>query len=204
MKDQIITGVRFKNVPSFVSELNAVINVPKLGKITYDLAFGGAFYAFVRSKDIGLSCTPEYVSDLIENGRLIKQAIMNSREIVHPVEKDLGFLYGIIFTDDADVENVHSKHCCIFAEGEVDRSPTGTGVSARLAILQKKNQLQSGQNNVIQSIIGSSFSGSIIGQTTLNEIEAIVPEIKGSAYITGIHEFLIHPDDPLNKGFILR
>jgi len=199
-----VTSVTFENVASFAPELDAVIDVPTLGKVTYDLGFGGAFYAFVNARDLGLSCTPPYFSELVEKGRMIKNAIMASRKIIHPFEKDLSFLYGTIFVDDPDLENVHSRHCCIFAEGEVDRSPTGTGVSARLAILNKKKQLQPGKKIVINSIINTSFMGEIAGLTQIGTHKAIIPKVTGSAYITGVHEFLMDPNDPLSQGFILR
>ncbi|MBU8909651.1 MAG: proline racemase family protein [Desulfobacterales bacterium] len=204
MNGDRVESVTFENVPSFALELDAVVEVPKLGKVTYDLGFGGAFYAFVNAGDLGLSCTPDYFFELVEKGRMIKNAIMASKKIVHPFEEDLSFLYGTIFVDTPDLENVHSRHCCIFAEGEVDRSPTGTGVSARLAILNKKNKIDPGKDIVINSIINTSFTGRIAGLTQVGNHKAIIPKVTGSAYITGVHEFLIDPDDSLNQGFILR
>ena len=199
-----VLSVTFKNVPSFALELDAVVDVPGIGKVTYDLGFGGAFYAFVNARDLGLCCTPEYFSELVQKGRKIKNAIMASKKIIHPFEKDLGFLYGTIFVDDPELENIHSRHCCIFAEGEVDRSPTGTGVSARLAILHKRNEIQPGYDIVINSLINTSFTCGIAELTKMGDYDAIIPKVTGSAYITGIHEFLIDPEDPLNQGFILR
>jgi len=204
MKQGRVKSVTFKNVASFAVELSAVVDVQNLGKITYDLGFGGAFYAFVNARDLGLACTPQYFPELVEKGRMIKNAIMASKKIIHPFEKDLSFLYGTIFVDDPDLENIHSRHCCIFADGEVDRSPTGTGVSARLAILHERNRLQPGEQIVINSIINTSFMGEIDSVVQVGKYTAIIPKVTGSAYITGVHEFLIHPDDPLNQGFILR
>ena len=199
-----VASVTFENVPSFAPKLNETIEVPGLGKIAYDLGFGGAFYAFVNARDIGLKCTPEYFSELVEKGRLIKNTIMASKEIIHPIEEDLSFLYGTIFVDTPDLENVHSRHCCIFAEGEVDRSPTGTGVSARLAILNKRNEIEPGVDIVINSILNTSFTCRIAELTQIGNQNAVIPKVTGSGYITGMHEFLIDPDDPLNQGFILR
>jgi len=204
MNKDRVASVTFENVPSFAPELDETIEVPGLGKVTYDLGFGGAFYAFVNARDLGLSCTPEYFPELVEKGRRIKNAIMASKQIIHPFEEDLSFLYGTIFVDTPDIENVHSRHCCIFAEGEVDRSPTGTGVSARLAILNKRNEIEPGNDIVINSILNTSFTCRIAELTQVGSQKAIIPEVTGSAYITGIHEFLIDPDDPLNQGFILR
>ncbi len=204
MDNDRVESVTFENVPSFAPKLNETINVPDLGKVTYDLGFGGAFYAFVAARDIGMECTPEYFPELVKKGRMIKNAIMASKKIIHPLEKDLSFLYGTIFVDTPDLENVHSRHCCIFAEGEVDRSPTGTGVSARLAILNKKNKIEPGVDITINSIINTSFTCRIVRLTQVENQKAIIPEVTGSAYITGVHDFLIDPDDPLNQGFILR
>ncbi len=204
IKNKMVKSVSFENVASFAPDLNAQVRVPELGTITYDLGFGGAFYAFVNAEDLGLSCSPEYFSRLIDCGRRIKNAIMNSRKIIHPFEPDLGFLYGTIFVDRPENSNVHSRHCCIFADGEVDRSPTGTGVSARLAVLNAKNQLEPETCINIASIIGTEFKGKIKKKTRFGGYEAVIPEVTGSAYITGIHQFLVHPDDPLSKGFILR
>ncbi|WP_457552612.1 proline racemase family protein [Desulfobacula sp.] len=204
MIEDRVDSVTFQNVPSFAPVLDAVVDVPELGKVNYDLGFGGAFYAFVNARDLGLSCTPQYFPQLVEKGRQIKNAIMASKRIIHPFEKDLGFLYGTIFVDDPDLENIHSRHCCVFAEGEVDRSPTGTGVSARLAILNKRNEIQPGEEIVINSIINTSFTCSIEGLTRAGGYEAIIPNVTGSAYITGVHEFLMDPNDLLNQGFILR
>jgi len=201
-------SVTFENVPSFALKLDAVVDVPELGNITYDLGFGGAFYAFVNAREVGLECTPDYFGELAKKGRMIKNAIMVSKTINHTLEQaleqELGFLYGIIFVDYPNIDNIHSRHCCVFADGEVDRSPTGTGVSARLAILHKRDKIKAGENIVINSIINSSFTCSIKKLFNVKNYEAVIPKVTGSAYITGRHEFLIDPADPLNKGFILR
>jgi proline racemase len=199
-----VRSVAFQNVPSFVLALDERINVPALGKISYDLAFGGAFYAYVQAKEVGLTCTPGRFRDLIEKGIAIKRAVMASRAIVHPFEKDLNFLYGTIFICSSLSKGADSRNVCIFAEGEVDRSPTGTGVSGRLAILHARHKIALNQQIVIESIIGTRFKGRIVDTTTFGPYQAVIPEVKGTAYITGRHEFLIDPEDPLRNGFILR
>ncbi|MFN8425096.1 MAG: proline racemase family protein [Anaerolineales bacterium] len=159
-------NVSFLNVPSFVSELDANVDVPGLGKVRYDLAFGGGFYAYVNAKDVGVSCSPQDFRPLIEKGMAIKRAVMNSRQIVHPFEKDLGFLYGTIFVDEPQDPKSHSRNVCIFADGEVDRSPTGTGVSGRLAIHYARGEVKLNESIVIESIIGSKFTGGVVEETT--------------------------------------
>ncbi|CAB1069242.1 proline racemase [Alkalispirochaeta odontotermitis] len=199
-----IQGICFENVPSFVLALDEVIDVPGVGKIRYDIAFGGAFYAYVRAADIGLTCTPRDFAVLVQNGMAIKRAVMDTRRIPHPFEEDLSFLYGTIFIGPPESETAHSRNVCIFAEGEVDRSPTGTGVSGRLAIHHARREIDLNQTITIESIIGTCFSGRIIQETTFGPHAAVIPQIEGSAHITGRHEFLIDPDDPLKEGFILR
>lgn len=199
-----VESVYFHNVPSFVVALDEIVEVPGLGKVRYDLAFGGAFYAYVYAKDIGLTCLPKDFRGLIEKWMQIKNAVMNSREIPHPFEKDLSFLYGTIFIAEAESPAHHSRNVCIFADGEVDRSPTGTGVSARLAIHYARKEIKIGEPIVIESIVGSCFTGWVFAETTFGGYNAIIPEVEGTAFITGKHEFLLDPKDEFPEGFILR
>jgi proline racemase len=199
-----VTSVYFHNVPSFVLALDQTVDVPGIGSVRYDIAFGGAFYAFVDAREVGLKCTPEYFRHLIEKGTAIKNAIMASRTVPHPFEQDLSFVYGTIFVGPPVGEGAHSRNVCVFAEGEVDRCPTGTGVSARLAIHFARNEIKIGEPMVVESIIGTRFAGRIVETTAFGPYPAIIPEVEGAAYITGRHEFLIDPNDPLKTGFILR
>jgi len=196
--------VTFENVPSFVVELDGEVEVPGLGRVRYDLAFGGAFYAFVDAGSVGLDLTPAHANDLIAAGRAITSAVSGERVIEHPDDPDLGFLYGTIFTAPAASARRHSRHVCIFGDGEVDRSPTGTGVSARLAILSARHELGADEAIEIESIIGSRFTGRIVRNTALGSMPAIVPEVGGRAFVTGRHEFLLDPRDPWLDGFLLR
>ncbi len=204
VEDGVVQSVRFHNVPSFVLALDETVDVPGLGAVRYDLAFGGAFYAYVQAEDVGLTCTPEDFRPLIEKGMAIKRAVMASRPISHPFEEDVSFLYGTIFIGPPLDEGADSRNVCIFAEGEVDRCPTGTGVSGRMAIHHARGQIDFNQPMVIESIIGSRFTGRVIETTTFGPHPAVIPEVEGSAHITGRHEFLIDPSDPLREGFILR
>ncbi|MED5451641.1 MAG: proline racemase family protein [Candidatus Neomarinimicrobiota bacterium] len=204
VKNGQVTGVRFENVPSFVQSLDTEIDVPGIGKINYDLAFGGAFYAFVDVAQLGLNCTSKYQNQLIETGIKIKHAVMDSVKMVHPLEPDMNFLYGTIFTGVSKNPNHHSRNVCIFAEGEVDRSPTGTGVSARAAILHAKDEIKTGESIIIESIIDSTFSVKVVETTTFGNYDAVIPEVSGNAYITGKNTFWINPEDPLKDGFILK
>ena len=198
-----VQSVYFHNVPSFVLIMNETVDVQGLGKVSYDIAFGGAFYAFVQAEEVGVRCSPEDFRALIEKGMAIKRSIMASRPIPHPFEADLSFLYGTIFIGPPQAEGAHSRNVCIFAEGELDRSPTGTGVSARLAIHHMRSEIDLNESIIIESIIGSRFSGRVVRTTSFGPHPAIIPEVEGTAYITGRHEFLIDPNDPLRNGFLL-
>lgn len=199
-----VQSVCFRNVPSFVLALNETVEVPGLGKVRYDLAFGGAFYAYVQAEEAGVTCTPENYRQLIEKGMAIKRAVMKSRSIIHPFEEDLNFLYGTIFIGPPISEGADSRNVCIFAEGEVDRSPTGTGVSGRMAIHHTRGEIEINEPMVIESIIGSRFTGRVVEATQFGPHSAVIPEVEGRAFITGQNELLIDPDDPLKHGFILR
>ncbi len=204
IKEGRVERVYFHNVPSFVLELDSEVEVPELGRVRYDLAFGGAFYAYVNAAEVGLSCRSQDFRQLIEKGMMIKRAVMASRAIPHPFEEDLSFLYGTIFVGEAEDSRHHSRNVCIFAEGEVDRSPTGTGVSGRLAIHHARSELGVGESITIESIIGSTFTGRVVQTTTFGSHAALIPEVEGTAHITGRHEFLIDPADELRSGFLLR
>ena len=197
-------SISFLNVPSFVAALDAAVDVPGFGAVRYDLAYGGAFYAFVEARSVGLTCGAAHAAALIDAGRRIKRAIADRVPIVHPDDGDLGFLYGVIFTGPAETAERHSRHVCVFAEGEVDRSPTGTGVSARLALLHARGRLSPGEEIVIESIVGGCFSGRVVEETAVGGMPAVVPEVRGRAHLTGRHTFFIDPSDPLRDGFLLR
>ena len=136
----------------------------------------------------------------------IKTAVMQQdREILHPFEDDLSFLYGTIFIDNSvQSSGAHSRNVCIFAEGEVDRCPTGSGVSGRMAIQKARNEIDYGQSMTIESITGSTFKGSVVSEQNYGPFSAIIPQVEGSAHITGMQTFLIDPKDPMKNGFILR
>ncbi len=199
-----VQKVSFLNVPSFVAARELEVDVPGLGRVRYDIAFGGAFYAFVDADALNIAMTADNYRGLIEAGMAIKQAVMASQKIKHPFETELNFLYGTIFTGAPHGPQADSRNVCIFAEGEVDRSPTGTGVSARMALHYARGELKEREEMIIESIIGSRFSGRVVEVTTFGPHRAVIPEVSGSAYITGQHTFLIDKHDPLKDGFILR
>lgn len=204
VQDGRVRSVAFENVPSFVYVMDETVEVPGLGPLRYDVAFGGAFYAYCQAADLKVGLGPADFRRLIEVGTAVKRAVMETLPIRHPFEEDLSFLYGTIVVGPPQGDAADSRNVCIFAEGEVDRCPTGTGVSGRLALNYARGQIKEGEPFVVESIIGSRFTGRILGTTAFGGYQAIVPEIEGSARIVGRHEFLSDPDDPLRDGFILR
>jgi proline racemase len=195
----------FKNVPSFVYLLNQYVAVPGTeGGVKFDVAFGGAFYAFVDADVLKLDLTPENYRTLIDSGRRIKKAIVESVTFEHPFESDLSGLFGVIFIGKAHDPAHHSRNVNIFEDGDVDRSSTGTGVSARAALHFAKGELAMNESIEIESIIGSTMTVSVIEEVMFGNYKAVVPEVGGEAYITGRHELYFYPEDPFSKGFMLR
>jgi trans-L-3-hydroxyproline dehydratase len=202
--DGRITSVSFHNVPSFVFALDQTVDVPDLGTVRYDVAYGGGFYAFVQADDVGVGLAADDFRQLIDLGRRIKHAVMASLPLKHPFEPDLGFLYGTIFAGAAHDPAHHSRNVCIFADGEVDRSPTGTGVSARAALHFARGEIGLNEPFVVESILGSTFTGEVVVTTEFGPYTAVIPQVTGTAHITGINQLLIDPEDPLRHGFLLR
>jgi proline racemase len=179
--------------------------LPVYGQMTVDIAFGGAFYAILPAKHVGLSVTPQQAEQLVTAGEAIKKAVNATFPVKHPFEEDLSFLYGTILTGPPEDPTHHSRNICVFAAAEVDRSPTGTGVSARLALHHARGEITGDQEIIIESILGaaSAFSGRVVGQAQVGPHDAVVPEVGGTAFITGRHEFIIDPRDELGRGFLI-
>jgi len=194
----------FENVPSFVVALDKTATVAGIGTVTYDLSYGGAYYAFVDAGSIGLALQPDNGRQIAALGMAIKQAVMESHPIRHPESDDLSFLYGTIFTGPATGKDAHSRHACVFADGAVDRSPTGTGVSARMALLYARDPEACGRSFQIESLTAESFTGRISRTLDYYGLPAVIPEVEGTAYFTGRHTFLLDHGDALADGFLIR
>ena len=201
-----VERVSFLNVPSFVFARDVEIIAPPWGTQRVDIAFGGAFYAFIDAEHLGLTVHPAQLPQLVDAGESIKKAVDEVLPIQHPIEEDLSFLYGSIIVGPPDQPDHHSRNICVFADAEVDRSPTGTGVSARLAIHHARGDIAEGRQIAIESILGagSVFSGRVVGQTNVGDYEAIIPEVSGSAFITGRQEYILDPRDTLGRGFLIE
>ncbi len=199
-----VTSVAFENVPSFVLALDETVEVPGLGNIRYDLAFGGAFYAYVDVAQLRLGLEAKDYRGLIDAGWRIKRAVQSTRPTPHPFEPELSFLYGTILGGPATGAGANARNVCVFADGEVDRSPTGTGVSGRVAIEHARGRLRVGEPFVVESILGTRFTGRVLRETSFGPHPAVIPEVEGSAWISGRGELWFDPRDPLGDGFILR
>ncbi len=198
-------SVSFRNVPSFVLHRDLPVTVDGTGDLVCDIAYGGCFYAYVDAAAMGVDLSVAETERLIDVGRRIKRAVAETVAIEHPGgSSDLDFLYGTIFVGPPHDSSSHSRNVCVFADGEIDRSPTGTGVSGRLAIHHARGELVCGEPIVVESILGTTFTGKIVDVATVGGVPAIVPEVTGRAWITGRHEFLVDPADPLAAGFLLR
>jgi trans-L-3-hydroxyproline dehydratase len=200
-----VERVSFLNVPSFLYARDIKVTLPIYGTLLVDVAFGGAFYAFISSEKIGLKVKPENTEQLVEAAEAIKSAVNATISIEHPIESDLSFVYGTILIDTPENPNHYSRNVCVFADAEVDRSPTGTGVSARLALHYTRGEISDGQEIIVESILGSksTFHGKVVGKAKVGPYEAIVPEVSGQAFITGQHRFIIDKRDELGSGFLV-
>ncbi|WP_135536997.1 proline racemase family protein [Halostella pelagica] len=196
--------VTFENVPSFVVETDCSVEVPELGSVEYDLAFGGAFYAYCDAADLGVDLDSDSVGELVDAGRAIKAAVSESRNIEHPFEDDLSFLYGTIIRGEPENSSADTRNVCIFADGEVDRCPTGTGVSGRVALQSHRGRLAPTEELVVESIVGSEFTGTYEETESYGGYDAVLPNITGNAYLTGQSQFVLDPADPFQNGFFLR
>jgi proline racemase len=195
-----VESVSFVNVPSFV--LHGGLSVKLASRqIRADVAFGGAFYAIVDSEAVGLPIDAAHLPELRRVGMEIKDAIESVHEITHPLERGLHGIYGTIFTGPPSDEGADLRNVTVFADAEVDRSPCGTGTAAVMAVVDAMGLLSDTKPFVHESLIGTRFTGRVSARTVVGELEAIVPEIEGSAWITGEHTFLVDDDDPLKNGF---
>src|SRR5690625_4241732 len=198
-----VESVSFENVPSFVLRKGMELCIDGI-EFQADIAFGGAFYAVVQSSDFNFRVNKRDLPFIQKWGTKIKLAIEGQMEVVHPLEKGLHGIYGVIFSDDPIAKEADLRNVTIFAEEQVDRSPCGTGTCARLATLYEDGKMVTNDSFIHESITDGQFKGRILAVSSVGEYEAVVPEITGRAFITGIHQFVIDPDDTLPNGFLLE
>ncbi len=199
-----IQQVYFDNVPSFVQAPNVEVVLPDGQKIKYALAYGGAFYAYINAEEINLNLNKENYSEIIKQGKIIKKAVMESQKMQHPFEPDMNFLYGTIFIEKSNMSGIHSKNVCIFADGELDRSATGSGISGRAAIHYFNNEIKKKEVITIRSIIDSEMKVAVQEEMDFGPYKAVIPRVYGDAWICGFSEFVLDQEDMFREGFFLR
>jgi proline racemase len=196
LHDGLVRSVTVRNVPSFVLADTLLVTIG--GRRTeVAVAYGGAFYAIVSAERFELPIEPALVPRFIELGREIKAAIEAKRDIVHPLQPELEGIYGVMFT-------AKNRNVTVFADGEVDRSPCGSGTSARLALLDQRRELARGATLMHESVIGGRFAARVVGEARVGDYPAVITEVEGSAHLTGYHEFVLDAADPIGLGFLIR
>lgn len=192
-----------RNVDSFAYVLDRRLELPGLPPVTYDIGYGGHFYALVPAEGLGIPMTAEHGDRIVELGERVRVAIERQVPLKHPLRRGAKELLYVQFTDRATHPQATSKNVVVVSPMGIDRSPCGTGTSARMAVLHAKGQLKIGEEFVHESILGTLFVGKLVGSTRLAGVEAVIPEISGRAYCTGINTLVVDPDDPFRDGFLL-
>lgn len=200
--DGQVVEVTLRNVPSFVYMPDAQVQFDG-GAVSTDIVFGGNFYALLPASRLGLDLSVDNIHTLVERGIAFKEAAKEQLELRHPVETDITNLHGVQLYGPSPTPGVNGKNIMVFAQHSYDRSPCGTGTSARLALLHSKEEIEVREEFVYQSIIGTTFRSRIVEETSVNGYPAVIPEVTGSAYITGTHQFYVDQRDPLKEGFLL-
>jgi proline racemase len=201
MDGERVVGATIRNVPSYSAALDAKVAVPGLGPVAYDLAYGGHFYALVEAASLGLALEPAQAPRLVETGERIRAAI--EATLVHPEGgQSRGLLYVQFYGPPRD-PRATLRNVVVVAPAGLDRSPCGTGTSARLANLWARGAIAAGQPFVHESIIGTRFDGRVVGTTRVGMVEAVVPEITGRAWLHAVTQLVLQPDDPFPAGFLV-
>jgi proline racemase len=202
VRDGRATAVTIRNVASFAVALDAKIDVPGFGSVRYDLAFGGNFYAIVELDELGLPFERAEQERLLDAGLAILGAINAADPPVHPEDPAVRDVHGVYLTAPGSTA-AHSRHAMVLPPRWFDRSPCGTGTSARMAVLHARGELPLDTDFVNESFLGTSFTGRLVGETTVGGQPAVLPTITGRAWITGTAQFLLDPEDPFPAGFLL-
>jgi proline racemase len=202
----VVEDVTFRNVPSYVLARDVAVDAGAFGRPAVDVAYGGAIYACVPAAAAGLAVEPAAYGDLIAFGRAVKAALAGTEHARHPSDDRLSGIYGTILYDDLGdtPDGPHQRNATVFADGEVDRSPCGSGTCARVALLHADGRLGPGRVLTHDSIVGTTFRATVADDTTVEGRDAVVVEVRGAAYRTGEHRFVLDPRDPVATGFVLR
>ena len=201
---QHANGVRFINVPSFIYKRDVVVQTPTFGEVTGDISYGGAFYFYANGQPYDLEIRESSIEQLKQFGDEVKKAANLAFPVVHPEIPEINHIYGTIINGEPRDSGATQANCCIFADKEVDRSPTGSGTGGRIAQLYLRGETTQDEVFVNESIIGSIFSARVLSETQLGGFRAVIPEVSGNAYICGLCNWIIDDRDPQKFGFLVR
>ncbi|EGL38213.1 proline racemase [Oribacterium sp. oral taxon 108] len=196
--------VSFQNVPSFLYKQDQEVELPGYGRIRFDISFGGSFFAIVKAEQVGLSIVPENAEKLKELGIALREIINREIPVMHPTLSHIHTVDLVEWWSETETEGATLKNCVVFGKGQVDRSPCGTGTSAKMATLFARGELKVGEPFYYESILGTIFEGKILDTTKVGGYDAVIPQITGSAYITAFNHFVMEENDPLKYGFVLE
>jgi proline racemase len=208
-----VTGVTYRNRPSFAAYLDRTIEVPELGQVTLDVAYGGMWYAIVDAAQVGLEIVPSQGAQIVRLGEMIKAAAREQLPVAHPENPEIAGISILEFTAPPTLPGAHARNTVVISTGSfdwtdsstwtgvLDRSACGTGTCARMAVMHAKGQLPLGQDFVHESILGTTFTGRLIEETTVGPYPAVVPTVTGQAWIYGLSTYLVDPTDPFPEGF---
>jgi proline racemase len=207
------TAITFENVPAFAHRLDVPVEVPQLGTVVVDVAWGGMFFALADAASLGFRLTPDEGRDLVRVGEMVKAAAREQIPVSHPVTPELADISILEFTGPPSVPGAHGKNTVAISSGTLDwsrpesftgvldRSPCGTGTCARMAVMHARGELAIGQDFVHEGILGTTWTGRLLHEMTLGEVPAVVPQLTGSAWITGRTDYVVDDADPFQEGF---
>jgi proline racemase len=202
-RDGRCENVELMNVPSFAAHLDASLEVEGIGTITVDVAFGGMWYAIADARELGFALEPREARDLSDTGELIRLAAREQLPCVHPENEAIAGVSIVEIAEPWQGVGATSKNAVVVSPGRLDRSATGTGLSARMAVLHARGAMRAGDRMTHASVLGTTFDGRIVSETTVGDTPAIVPAIRGAAWITGITQVFVDPTDPFPEGYLL-
>jgi proline racemase len=213
VRDGLARSITFRNVPAFVAALDRPVEVPTIGTVSVDVAWGGMFYALADAAALGFAITPDEGRDLVRVGEMVKAAAREQVPAKHPLEPSLSGITIMEWTGPPTLPGSHGRNTVVVSSGTLDwsrpasftgvldRSPCGTGTCARMAVLHARGELGIGQVYVHEGILGTTWTGRLVAETTFGDRPAVVPELTGAAWITGRAQLSVDPDDPFPEGF---